>query len=171
MKRRCTVVISIVSLLVLVAAAAAEAQDVFTFDWRAMGLVKRSAQGTDSDSTTNVQRSGTGTLTLVRDPSPDVRFALDFTGPDGRGSGFVPRVSEQALDPNFSYPSPLPPGLPPAQTSAIRGSFHRLADGTIPAAFNIVYVEAFVCQTTLDACGGVSSWEVVFIGHAQRLSR
>lgn len=150
-----------------VLAAPAAAQDAYTFDWRVIGSVRRSAEGSDQDTTTRHQLNGTSTLTLVRDPSPDVRFAFDFVGPEGGGSGLIPRVAEQALDPNFAFPSPLPPGLPPAEGPSVRGTFRRLVDGPIPSAFEIVYVETFVCRTALSACGNVSSWDVMFIGNAR----
>jgi len=149
------------------ATARAAAQDAFSFDWRATAVVNRSTDGGAPDRATHYQRSGTSALTIVRDPTRDVRFAFDFSGPDGSGSGLVPRSAEQVVDPNFAYPSPLPPDLPAAQTRATHGSFQRLADGAIPAAFQIVYIEQFVCRTRLVDCGGVSSWEVVFVGHAR----
>jgi hypothetical protein len=121
----------------------------------------------DSDSTTHYETSDTSVLMVVRDPTPDVRFALEFNGPAGHGSGAVPRVADQSVDPNFAYPSPLPPGLPPAQTGAVRGSFRRLVEGVIPPAFQIVYVETFTCHTEPSSCGGVSSWEVIFVGNAR----
>ena len=152
-------------------AAPTEAQDTFTLEWRVIGMVRRSTEGSDQTSTTRHQRSGTSTMTLVRDPSPDIRFALDFTGPDGVGSGLVPRAAEHVLDPNFAFPSPLPPGLPHAETRSMRGSFHRLGDGPIPPAFEIVYIETFVCRAALAACGNVSSWEVMFIGNARSRPR
>lgn len=151
--------------------ASAQAQDAYTFDWRVIGSVRRSTEGSDQHTTTRHQLNGTSTLTLVRDPSPDVRFAFDFVGPEGGGSGLVPRAAEQVLDPNFAFPSPLPPGLPPAEGRSVRGSFRRLVDGPIPPAFEIVYVETFVCRTSLPACGNVSSWDVMFIGNARSMPR
>ena len=149
----------------------ARAQDPYTFDWRAVGIVRRATEGADRHSTTTYQRTGTSTLTLVRDPAPDIRFALDFSGPDGAGSGFVPRRLEETVDPNFTYPSPLPPGLPAAQARRVRGTFRRLVDGPLPPTFQIVLIEEFVCRRALVACGGVSSWEVTFIGTARSVSR
>ena len=158
-------------VLLSFAATPGEAQDTFTFDWRVIGTVNRATPGSDRHSTTRHQRTGQSTLTLLRDPTPDVRFAIDFTGPDGAGSGLVPRAAEQALDPNFAYPSPLPPGLPAPQSRAVRGSFRRLVEGPIPPAFEIVFVETFVCHGDLAMCGGVSSWEVRFIGNARSVGR
>jgi hypothetical protein len=165
--RWCIGICAVMSVL-LGSAVTVEAQDTFIFQWRVIGRVTRSTEGSDQASTTNHQMNGTGTLTLVRDPSPDVRFGLDFAGPDGAGSGLVPRVAEEALDPNFAFPNPLPPGLPPAELRSVRGSFRRLVDGVIPPAFEIVYSETFVCRASPEACGNVSSWEVLFIGNARR---
>jgi len=151
--------------------APAQAQEAYTFDWRVIGSVRHSTEGSDQHTTTRHQLNGTSTLTLVRDPSPDVRFAFDFVGPDGNGSGLVLRAAEQVLDPNFAFPSPMPPGLPPADGRSVRGTFRRLVDGPIPPAFEIVYVETFVCRTSLLVCGNVSSWDVMFIGNARSLPR
>ena len=158
-------------ILLVAASQPARAQDAYTFDWRVIGTVQRSTKGSDRQSTTRHQLNGTGTLTLVRDPTPDARFAFHFEGPEGSGSGLVPRAAEQARDPNFSFPSPLPPGLPPPDARAVRGSFRRLIDGPIPPAFTIVHVETFVCRRPLPACGNVSSWEVMFIGNARSMPR
>jgi hypothetical protein len=158
-------------LLALVNAAPARAQDSFTFEWRVIATVHRAAEGADRHTTTRHQHNGTATLTLVRDPSPDVRFAFDFVGPDGRGSGLVPRAAEKEIDPNFAFPSPLPPGLPPPDRRFMRGGLRRLVDGPIPRAFEIAYVETFTCRKALSACGNVSSWTVVFIGVARATPR
>ena len=165
--RQCCIGIATLASLVSAARTPAEAQQTFTFDWRVIGTVSRSTEGSDQLSTTQSQLNGTGTLTMVKDPTPDVRFAFDFAGPDGSGSGLVPRVAEQALDPNFAFPNPLPPGLPPAEGASIQGTFRRLADGPIPPAFAIVYSETFICRMSLAACGNVSRWELLFIGTAR----
>ena len=86
-------------ILLVAASQPARAQDAYTFDWRVIGTVQRSTEGSDRQSTTRHQLNGTGTLTLVRDPTPDARFAFHFEGPEGSGSGLVPRAAEQALDP------------------------------------------------------------------------
>lgn len=166
------IVVCTAAVVELFMMAPARAQDTYTFDWRAIGIVRRATEGADRHSTTTHQRTGTSTLTLIRDPTPDVRFALDFSGPDGAGSGFVPRRLEETVDPNFTYPSPLPPGLPPAvQARGVRGTFRRLVDGPLPPTFEIIFVEEFVCRRALVACGGVSSWEVKFIGTARSVPR
>jgi hypothetical protein len=172
MKRTCKVLrhlcisVSIIVGLSLPTADGADAPRVLRFEWRATSTVTRWIQGSDQESTTRRQLSGTGTITIVRDPSPDVRFAFDFAGPDGRGSGVVPRSAEDIVDPNFSFPSPLPPGLPPADALTFRGGFRRTGQERVPSTFTIDYSEIFVCRTTADRCGDIKRWNVTFTGHA-----
>ena len=166
--RRCCIAASGVVWLILSPPLRADAQEMFVFDWRVIGTVTRATEGSDQTTTTRHQRSGRSELALLKDPSSDVRFALDFKGPDGGGSGLVPRAAEDLLDPNFAFPNPLPPGLPPPDSRLLRGNFRRLADGVIPPAFEIVLSQTFVCRGSLATCGNVISWEVLFLGNARR---
>jgi hypothetical protein len=175
MKARCTIlprsctVVAVALGLWLGLPAGGAAQQVYQFDWRVVGTVTYWTEGSDQDSTTRRDASGAASLTLVRDPSSDVRFAFDFVGPDGNGSGLVPRAIEPALDPNFAFPNPLPPGLPRADRRSFRGSLAAsgAGGGGLPPAFQIVYSEAFVCHSSAAACGNVRQWEVLFIGNAR----
>jgi hypothetical protein len=148
-------------------ATAADAPTTFQFDWRVTGTVTRWSSGSERESTTHRRLEGVGTLTLVRDPSPDVRFAFDFTGPDGGGSGVIPRAAEQVVDTNFAFPNPLPPDLPPAEARSVRGRFRRSGEGRVPRGFDIIYAETFVCRGTAETCGDVKRWEIVFVGSAR----
>jgi hypothetical protein len=149
-------------------AGAADPPVTLSFDWRVTGTVTRWVQGSDRETTTRRQMSGLGTITVVRDASPDVRFAFDFVSPEGAGSGVIPRAAEQTVDPNFSFPNPLAGDLPRAESRSLRGAFRRSGEGRVPPAFQIVYSETFVCRSTPEACRHVKRWDVVFIGSARR---
>lgn len=153
--------------LALGSASAADAPMTLSFDWRATGTVTRWVQGSDQESTTSRETRGIGTITIVRDPSPDVRFALDFTSPAGGGSGVIPAAADQTVDPNFSFPSPLPPGLPPADSRALRGRFRRSGQERVPPSFQIIYTATFICRGRPESCGNVKRWDVEFIGNAR----
>ena len=156
--------------VVLAAVVPVHAQATYQFEWRAIGTVTHWTGGGDSDSTNVDTRSGSATLTLVSDPSPDARFAFDFSGAEGRGNGLVPRAAATTIDPNFSFPSPFTTLLPPAEVRSQAGSFRGSTNDAFPPAFAIVYSEAFVCRSTPEACGNVKRWDVRFIGNARRLS-
>ena len=163
-----TAVLAVV--VVLAAVVPVHAQATYQFEWRAIGTVTHWTGGRDSESTSVDTRSGSATLTLLSDPSPDVRFSFEFSGAEGRGNGLVPRAADAALDPNVSFPSPFATPLPPADARSQAGSFRASTRDAAPPAFEIVYSEAFVCRSTPEACGNVKRWDVRFVGNARRLS-
>jgi len=164
------VAVVVALVVVLAAVVPVHAQATYQFEWRAIGSVTHWVGGRDSEATSVDTRSGSATLTLVRDPSPDVRFAFEFSGAEGRGDGFVPRAADAVLDPNITFPSPFTIPLPPANVRTQAGSFRASTPNALPPAFAIVYSEAFVCRSTPEACGNVKRWDVRFIGNARRVS-
>jgi hypothetical protein len=156
-----------VIFLAVAATAAADPPVGRSFDWRVTATVTRTPQGSDQDATTVHQASGSGTITVVRDASPDVRFAFQFTSPAGNGSGVIPSAAEDRVDPNFSFPNPLPAGLPAADRRLLRSEFRRGGTGRVPPSFDIVYSEIFICRLAPEQCGNVKRWELTFVGSAR----
>ena len=148
-------------LVTLCLAAPLGAEPLYTVEWRSYARAVRSSGA--EPATEAGERRGHGTATLEALPSGGFRLA--FRGDDGAGSGLIGPGGPQ----DFTFPTAVAVGAPPAPAHLISGTFEPYGDPRQPDAFRVHFIEGFICHAAPEACGGVLSWERQFTATAIRV--
>lgn len=146
--------------LVLGATSAGSAAPTYHFEWRS--FTSRTEWKAGEPVTTRGELTGHGTALL--EPVGHGLYRLSFTSDNGSGSGIVGAGVPEEL----TFPVAVQVGTPPAPPHLVAGWFKPAGTGSEPDAFDIVYTEGFICRTTPERCGGITTWERSFSAHATR---
>ena len=148
-------------VLALGLASDVHGEPLYAVEWRSFSRAVR-AKGGDVATEAGEQR-GRGTATLVLLPSGMLR--LEFRGEDGNGSGLIGPGGPR----DFTFPTAVAVGVPPAPAHLISGTFEPHGDPAEPDAFRVHYIEGFICHATPDRCSQVIAWERQFSATAVRI--
>jgi hypothetical protein len=134
------------------------AELVYTFEWKSYSRISRQVDEetvADDGELADISR-----LTLRRTARGDWQFS--FSGPQGRGAGFVTARGPERL----TFPTAIRVGRPPAPQHLRGGWFTYTGGAECPATFRLEYAEGFMCRTMPLACDNVLRWERRLSGSA-----
>jgi hypothetical protein len=148
-------------VLTLALATPVHGEPLYAVEWRSFSRAVR-ANGGDVATETGEKR-GRGTATLV--PLPSGMLRLEFRGQEGSGAGLIGPGGPR----EFTFPTAVTVGVPPAPAHLISGTFEPLGDPAQPDAFRVHYIEGFICHAAPDRCSHVLAWERQFTATAVRI--
>lgn len=147
--------------LTLALASPVHADPLYAVEWRSFARAVRSNGG--DVATEAAEQRGRGTATLV--PLPSGMLRLEFRGEDGAGSGLIGPGGPR----DFTFPTAVAVGVPPAPAHLISGTFEPHGDPRQPDTFRVYYIEGFICHEAPERCSQVIAWERQFTANAIRI--